>query len=308
MLDLPIIDPHHHLWRVHNSYPWLEGPPNPERFTGDDSAIHVDYLPADYRDDFAGLNWLGSVHVDAGAGDALGEAVFIQELHDTCGVPTAAVAAANLLSPDVNRHLEALSDISTVRGIRHILNWHPSANYTYVPRNDIMKDSTWQRNFARLAGLGFSFDLQVYPGQLADAAELARTHADTSIILNHTGMPLGTDEDSVARWRAGIDSLATLPNTSIKISGIGMTIHPWTTDSMRPFVRHAIEAFGTNRAMFASNFPVDRLYSDLTSLYAAFDELTADLSAGERRALFAESAVDIYRLPKLTDSIRMDTQ
>lgn len=308
MLDLPIIDPHHHLWELKRSYPWLQGPPNPERFTGDDSAIHVDYLPADYLRDFAGLNWRGSVHVDAGAGDALEEAGFIQELHDNCGVPTAAVAAANLLSPDAGEHLEALSDLSTVRGIRHILNWHPSANYTYVSRNDIMADSTWQRNFARLAGLGFSFDLQVYPAQLADAAELARAYTDTSIILNHTGMPLGTDEDSVAEWRAGIDSLAALPNTSIKISGIGMTIHPWTTDSIRPFVRHAIEAFGTDRAMFASNFPVDRLYSDIPSLYAAFDELTSDLSANERRALFAESAVDIYRLPKLTDPIRKATR
>jgi len=266
--------------------------------------IRVDYLPVDYERDFAGLDLRGSVHVEAGAAYPLEEALWIQGLHDHGGVPAAAVAAADLLAPDVGEYLAALSDLPTVRGVRHILNWHANPHYTYTSRADIMADPVWQRNFARLSGLGYSFDLQVYPAQLIEAANLGRAHPDTAIILNHTGMPTDTDSESVASWKDGIDALAALPNASIKISGIGMTIHPWTIESVRPFVEHAIEAFGTNRAMFASNFPVDRLYSDVPTLYAVFDELTAEFSVYERRALFADTAIATYRLPPLTDPVR----
>lgn len=296
---IPVIDAHHHFWQLERSYPWLQGKPDPDRFTGDDSPIRVDYLPSDLRHDFSGLDLVGSVHVDAGAGDAAVEASWLQDLHDAEGLPTVVVAAANLLNYDAPAHLERISELSAVRGVRHILNWHPNPNFSYVDRDDVVTDARWLQNFARLAPLGLSFDLQIYPAQMADAAALAQAHPETRIVLNHTGMPLGLDDGAVSQWRTGIALLAAQPNVAIKISGIGMTIHPWTVDTFRPFVDYTVESFTPQRAMFASNFPVDRLYSSLDTLFEAFDQLTAYLTVHERRALFADTAREIYRIDDL---------
>jgi predicted TIM-barrel fold metal-dependent hydrolase len=297
MLDIDIIDAHHHFWDLSRSYPWLQGPADPDRFTGDDTPIRENYLPHDYRHDFETLKLVGSVHVDAGAGDPLIEATWLQELHDTEGLPTVVVAGADLLHNDIASHLEQLADLPTVRGIRHILNWHSDPNFTYTNRDDIITDPAWRKNFARLESLGLSFDLQVYASQLPQAAELAAAFPGTSIVLNHTGMPISSDSEGFSNWRTGIRRLASQPNVSLKISGLGMTDHDWTVESIRPYVLESIEAFTVRRSMFASNFPVDKLYSDIPTLYGAFDELTRAFSGDERRALFADTAREIYRIP-----------
>jgi predicted TIM-barrel fold metal-dependent hydrolase len=297
--DIDIIDPHHHFWDLSRAaYPWLQGPADPQRFSGDDSAIRRNYLPDDYRADFAPLRLVGSVHVEAGADDGLAEARWLQKLEGRSGLPSAIVAGADLSSPDAPARIEELSEQPMVRGVRHILNWHPDPRYAYTDRNDLMRDPRWLENFGRLSTLGLSFDLQIYPGQMPEAAVLADLHPSTNIVLNHTGMPLSPDPEAFALWRDGMKALALRPNVTVKISGLGMTHHDWTRESIRPYVLETIEAFGPQRAMFASNFPVDRLYSSLTDLYAAFDELTQDLPDADRRALFADTARTVYRIPR----------
>jgi predicted TIM-barrel fold metal-dependent hydrolase len=90
--------------------------------------------------------------------------------------------------------------------------------------------------------------------------------------------------------------LATLPNVVVKISGLGTVDWHWTIDSIRPFVAQTIEAFGVSRCMFASNFPVDKLYSDFDTLYGAFRKITESFNADERRMLFHDNAARYYRL------------
>jgi predicted TIM-barrel fold metal-dependent hydrolase len=97
-------------------------------------------------------------------------------------------------------------------------------------------------------------------------------------------------------WRDGIRQLAQFSNVSVKISGLGMLDRNWTIESFRPYVLEAIDAFGSSRAMFASNFPVDKLYSTYVNLWRAFDMITKDLSTDERRGLFEGNAERIYRL------------
>ena len=91
-------------------------------------------------------------------------------------------------------------------------------------------------------------------------------------------------------------ALAACPNVAVKISGLGMVDHHWTVESIRPFVLETIDLFGTARCLFASNFPVDKLFSDYASAWRAFDSITADFSASERTALFHDNAVRLYRL------------
>ena len=119
---------------------------------------------------------------------------------------------------------------------------------------------------------------------------------DTQIIINHTGMPVDRDPGGLAAWRSGMHALAACLNVAVKISGLGMVMHDWTVQMIRPFVLETIDMFGTNRCLFASNFPVDRLYSDYATVWAAFDQITGDFSADERNGLFHDNAVRVYRL------------
>jgi predicted TIM-barrel fold metal-dependent hydrolase len=295
MIDVPIIDAHHHLHDLSRSYPWLEGPWS-LRYHGDDRALRRDYLLADYLADVGGLPLVGSIHVESGAADPDSETEWIQRVHDTTGLPSAHVARVDLLAPDAPERLERLADVPVVRGVRYMLNWDDDPFYRHVERSDIMRDPTWLSNLARLPSLGLSFDLQVFPSQFAEAARLIGNHPEVSFILDHAGMPIRRDPAGIAEWRHELSRIAQFDNVRVKISALGTNDHRWTTESIRVFVLGTIETFGVERAMFGSNFPVDGLYSSLVELYNAFDTLTSDLSRSEREALFAGTARRAYRL------------
>lgn len=299
--NLPIIDPHQHLWDfTRQHYTWLMDSPLPLNPAGDCAPIARPYGVEDYLADVAGWNVVGTVHVDAGAdaAQAVDETRWLEEIANTQGMPNGIVAFAALDRPGAE--VEAvLSDhvaaSSRVRGIRQIINWHRDPARTYTPR-DLLQDDVWRAGFGLLCKYDLSFDLQIYPSQMSEAARLAARHPDTQLILNHAGMPTDRDADGLAAWREGMALLAAQPNVAVKISGLAMIDRTWTTDSIRPFVLTAIDLFGPNRAMFASNFPVDRLYGSFSRHYSAYDAITADFSESERRQLFSETARAIYRL------------
>ena len=116
------------------------------------------------------------------------------------------------------------------------------------------------------------------------------------MILNHTGMPMRRGIDDVDEWRNGLRALARAPNVSAKISGLLMIDQEWTGDSLRPFVLDTIEILGADRCMFASNFPVDKLWSEYGALWNAYDEITSGFSAAERNGLFHDNAERFYRI------------
>jgi predicted TIM-barrel fold metal-dependent hydrolase len=299
MAPIPVVDPHIHLWDLErNYYPWLMQRPLPSSVAGDVSPIARSYRLDHYLGESTRWKVVACVHVDAGfdPADPVAETRWLQALAAESGFPQGIVAAAQLHDPAVERVLEAQAAFPNVRGIRHIINWHRDAAKTYVDRPDLLTDSAWNAGFALLRRHGLSFDLQLYPSQMQEAAALAARHPDTMIILNHAGMPVDRDADGLAAWQAGIRALAAQPNVAVKISGLGMMDWHWTTESLRPYVLETIEIFGVSRCMFASNFPVDRLYSSFDTLFDAFDEIVAAFSADERRALFAENAQRLYRL------------
>jgi predicted TIM-barrel fold metal-dependent hydrolase len=131
---------------------------------------------------------------------------------------------------------------------------------------------------------------------MADAARLARAHPDIPMVVNHTGMPRDRSPDGLDHWRRAMRVLAEQPNVTTKISGFAMFDPAWSAESIRPLVLETIDIFGTNRCMFASNFPVDRRSTTYDALFQAFHRLTATFSLTERRKLFCENAERIYRL------------
>ncbi len=298
MTAIPFVDAHIHLWDLKRlSYPWLTAPFSADGLSGSVEAIAVDYGVEAYRADAARWTLAGAVHVDAGAhpGDADSETEWLESLAETQGLPTAIVAFAALNAADVEAALERQAAHPRVRGIRHIANWHSDPFYTYTP-NNLLEDPAWARGFAALARHGLSFDLQAYPGQFEAAAQLAQRHPDVPIMLNHAGMPLMAQADGHDQWSKAMARLAQLPQVSVKISGFGLMDHNWSIESIRPYVLETIETFGTERCMFASDFPTDKLYADFDRVIGAYDALTADFSDDERRALFGRNANRLYRL------------
>ena len=296
-----MVDAHMHLWDLSRiSYPWLT-PPLPVGITGDVSPIARNYLLDDYLGDVAAhgsnVRVTKIVHVEAGAhpADSLAETRWLQGIADTRGYPQAIVAHAELEKPTAAALLAEHAAHRNVRGIRQIINWHPDPTKTYTPR-DLLADAAWHKGFAHLARHGFSFDLQIYPSQMPAAARLAARHPDTSIILNHTGMPVDKDAAGIAAWRAGMRSLAAQRNVSVKISGLAMLDWHWTHASLEPFVRETLAIFGADRVMIASNFPVDRLLGTFANFTDAYRSLLAGASEDERSQLFARNAERIYRI------------
>ena len=274
------------------------GAPLAPRLEGDVRPIAKDYLLRDYLADVRNQNVVKSVHVECGwdPSNPVGETEWLQRHSRQARLPHGIVARATLDAQDVEQILEGHARHKNVRGIRHAINWHPDPAKTYVNRPDLIRTDAWRRGFGLLRRFGLSFDLQLYPAQMADAAALAHAYPDVLIILDHAGMPVDRNEEGLRLWRRGMQELATAANVVVKISGLGTVDWNWTVESIRPFVLQTIDAFGVSRCMFASNFPVDKLYSDFDTLYAAFREITAPFSDQERRMLFHDNAARYYRL------------
>ena len=288
-LSFPIVDAHQHFWdpRI-NYHPWLcDQPPVPFRY-GDYSALRRPYLPADYFADAAGHHVEKTVYVETewDPRDPTGEMRYAEELRRETGFPTVAVAQARLDRDDVGATLQALAKFDFVRGIRH------------KPRPGQMNDASWREGFASLSRLGLRFDLQAPWTQLDEAARLAGDFPDASIILNHTGLPADRSRAGIAGWSKTLQTLASRPNTAIKISGLGVPGQAWTVASNREVLLAAIDIFGSERAMFASNFPVDGLCANFDTIASGMREILSGFSAAVQRAFFHDNAVRIYDMEK----------
>ncbi len=295
-IGFPIVDAHQHFWDIDaNYYPWLRDEPMiPFRY-GDYSAIRRRYLPQDYLADAAPFQVAKTVYVEAewDPTDPIGETRYIASLREATGFPTVMVAQAWLDRDDCERVLEQQAEFDFVRSIRH----KPRANVS--PADTApggMTDSKWRAGFAHLARLGLRFDLQTPWWHLHEAADLARAFPQTTIVLNHTGLPSDRSTEALARWKRAMKVLATCPNAVVKISGLGQRGKAWTAEGNREVVLAAIDAFGVERAMFASNFPVDSLCASFDTIYSGFDEIVGGFPEAERRALFHDNAVRIYAM------------
>lgn len=299
--DGPIIDAHHHFWDLSLArHAWLSPVPGREMVFGDPSPLYRSYLPADLRRDAEGQKLAGSVHVEAGwdRADCVGETRWLEGLARTTGLPSAIVVFAPLDDPKVQDILEAqLAASARVRGVRFIVSWHEDATKRFVERADYMIDPHWREGFARLAPLGLSFDLMLYPSQMPMAAKLAADFPDTSIIVNHAGSPADRDPDGMRRWRDGFCRLAEQSNVAIKISDLVAYDHRWTLESLRPVVLVCIDAFGPERCMFGSDFPVAGLHASFAACFDTFKAIVAGFAVADQRAMFHDNAVRLYRLP-----------
>ncbi|SDV46685.1 amidohydrolase family protein [Chitinasiproducens palmae] len=297
--DLPIIDAHHHFWKLDaGHYPWLTDEYDETFFLGDYRSMCQDFLPAHYRQATAGFNVLGTVHVEAerSRSEQVQENQFLGELHARTGLPSAIVGHVYFVQPDRDAVLAAHAADPLVRGVRSkpIISNGPTASVAGQPGT--MQDPAWLEGLSKLAPLGLSWDLRVPYWHLVEAAEVARAFPDTAIVLNHLGLPLDRSPEGLAIWREGMRALADCPNVYLKVSELGLYGGRWDSVSNRRVIAEAVEMFGAERAMFASNLPVARLSTTFLAIVA--DILAALPGADETtlRRIFAGTARDFYRL------------
>ena len=296
MTGISIVDAHHHVWRQAD-LPWLLGPMQPRIF-GPYEAIRRDYLIDEYLDDLAATGVTRSVYVQANwAPDRFeDEVAWVQRVADESGWPHAIVGYADLLAADARPQLDRLASYPLLRGVRMQLHWHENEMYRFAERRDLALDPVLQRNVARLADYGLAFDLQVFAGQMADAADLAAACPDVTFVLQHAGMLEDLSAEGRAEWRAGMERLAACPNVVSKLSAFGTFIHRNDRAHIAGILRDTAGMFGAGRCLFGSNFPIEKLWTSYDALLAAFLDAAAGLDDTARGAIFEGTASRVYRL------------
>ena len=317
--DLPIVDPHHHLWET------------PKRGR---------YLLHEFRDDLAqGHNIVKTVFLECEAmyrADGpeelrpIGEVEFVRGMaamsasgqYGPTRIAAGMVGFAELiLGARIRDAVEAevAAGAGLLRGLRYCMPWDRHEEVVqhvarYVPPERLL-DPTFRAGVAQLAALGLSFDVWLYHTQLPDLVAFARAFPDLPIILNHLGGPIGVGPyagrraEVIAGWRQDIAALADCPNVYVKLGGLGMLHFGFDfhlreqppgsaelAEAWRPYIEPCIEAFGPTRAMFESNFPPDKQSCSYGTLWNAFKRIVAGASAEEKAALFAGTATRVYRL------------
>lgn len=333
--DLPIVDPHHHLWD-RRSYATPEAGEHPFMTAIEPAKRYLlDELMADTG---SGHNVIATVFVECGAfykADGpvdmrvVGETEFVNGVAAMSASGTygdfracaGIVSRADLLlgdavKPVLEAHIKAGG--GRFRGIRNSASFEADKE-VLGPLNRVeaglyLRDD-FRAGFKHLAPLGLSFDAWLLEPQLPDVIDLARAFPDTTIVLDHVGTPLGRASyqgklpERFPTWKANILELAKSPNVVVKLGGLAMAFCNFPSflaeprapstqlaQEWGPYIETCIEAFGAGRCMFESNFPVDMGSCDYATLWNAFKHIAKGASAAEKTALFSGTAKRVYRL------------
>jgi predicted TIM-barrel fold metal-dependent hydrolase len=314
-----IIDPHHHLW---DQPGW--------RYLLDELLAELD-AGHDVRATVYIQSSRSMLRMEgAAAYRAVGETEFANGVAAMCAsgaygrvrACAGIVGAADLrlgeaIRPVLEAQLKAGGE--RFRGIRHIATWDPDPamlNPAYQPAEDMLASPGFRAGFAQLAALGLSFDAWLYFHQIPRLVDLARAFPQVPIVVDHCGGILGIGryagkrDEVFAQWSANVKLLAGCPNVMMKLGGLGMRLPGFgfeagerapssaeLAQAWQPWMEPLIEAFGTNRCMFESNFPVDKGGFAYAVGWNAMKRIAAGASATEQADLFWRSATTFYRLP-----------
>jgi len=279
-----IVDAHIHLWDPANVewYPYLAG--QRELDMGDISGMCRLFDQPTYFAESSNWPVEKFVHVAAATAPHSGaETKHLQELAEATGHPDAIIGGVVPSDPiaDVERLLDQQMESSRFRGIR------PMGGGMGVPPAEVLR---------ALAERDLIFELMVHPDLLESAATELADFGDLTIVVEHAGWPRSDEPEERELWARGITAVAELgDNVHCKLSGLAMPLHSNEASVLRPWIEHCLDAFGTDRCMFASNFPVDAMHGTYDELYGAYDGATAHLDAETRDKLFAANAERLYR-------------
>ncbi len=317
--DLPICDPHHHIWDFRTA-----------------RIPYQRYLIHQLADDInSGHNIRSTVFIECSSMyrpsgpeemRPVGEVEFVQGLAaaSASGLYGPGRAAAGIigradlkLGDGVKPVLEALQAASPnrFRGIRHSVGWDPNPEFPNREDQGCLATQGYRDGAKILAEMGLCLENALFFHQLPELADFARAVPDLTIVLNHIGglWRIGPyanrDGEVMAAWKRGIAEVAACPNVVMKLGGLGMPRYGFDwhergqpigseelAGSMAPIINYCIEHFGPSRCMFESNFPVDKVSFSYNVLFNAFKRMSQGHSAAERAEMFHDVAARVYRL------------
>jgi L-fuconolactonase len=316
--ELPIVDPHHHLVDRANTGRYLLPELLDDTNTGHNivATVYLEWLSMYRQDGPPEMRPVGEVEFANGVA-----AMAASGNYGKTRVCAGIVGHADLLlGARVETVLEAMimAGGGRFRGIRYITASHPdeAARGSSVNRPaGLLMEPKVREGFAKLHPLGLGFDAWMYFTQLGELADLARAFPATPIVLNHVGGAIGIGpyagkrDEVFAEWRRGIEAVARCPNVYVKLGGLGMRLFGFDVhtgalppsseqlaEAWRPYIETCIAAFGPERAMFESNFPVDKGSGSYPVFWNAFKRIAGGCSAAEKEALFSGTATRFYRL------------
>lgn len=320
--QLPIIDPHHHIWASSPAEPWE--PYDADALIADKSGAGHNVIATIYVDSHANYRSDGPAEFrvvgETEFADAIAERARLQGGR-AAGACAGIVAHADLLLGEaVGAVLDAhMAASQRFRGIRYMTAIDPDLPPVYgATEAGLMMQPRFREGFAELARRGLSFDSWLFHPQLAELIDLARQFPEANIILDHLGGPIGVGRfadrraEAFAAWKRDMGALAACSNVSVKLGALNMSFtamdatelsRPHTSEEtaslQRDHILTAIDLFGPDRCMFESNFPVDMRSISYTVLWNSFKRVTADLAPHERAQLFAGTAKRVYRLDEV---------
>lgn len=291
-----IIDSHFHIWQQ-KDLPWLSGPPAPRIF-GTYDAIRRDYPIEEFLADRAGSGIAKAIYVQTNwpNEDFEKEAAWIHQVAKASGWPQAMVAYADMAVDDVRPQLDRLRLYPLVRGVRMQMHWHENPQYRFAPNANQFIDRNVRANIARLKDYGYSFDLQLFPGQMREGARLVEENPKIDFILPHAGMLVDLSPEETETWCDGLRRFSRLPNLYAKLSGLGTFVHRNDRELIGYVVDHAIDILGSARLMFGSNFPIEKLWTTYAELVSVHRDAVAGHGAQAEADIFWNTASRVYRV------------
>ncbi|MCE9622630.1 MAG: amidohydrolase family protein [Actinomycetia bacterium] len=213
------------------------------------------------------------------------ESAWVQSLADSRDAVHAIIARARVAEPGLAAVLAANSGHRLYRGVRDMAS--PLTIGT----------PEFTAGFHTIADSGASLEMLVPYAKYDDVCALADARPEMQIVLGHAGLAEHSDDDYYQAWSQRLQVFATRSNVTVKISALASGRDPdWSVASIKPWIRHCVDVFGPERAMFGTNWPIDRLFGTYERLIDAYRECTDDLTAQERDALFVGTATKIYQI------------
>ena len=291
---MKLFDAHHHLWDLGAvNYVWLKQLGVSKPF-GDPTPIQKDYLPHHFLVDVAeveDVDLVGSAHIqaDGALADPVSETNWLSKLSKS-GIPSAIVGFVDLTREDAEAALKNHLSFDEFRGVRQIIGLLEQRPDLSFIKEHLFRNSIWQKNFALLDKHNLSFDLQLYPEQMKEAAEFLGGFPKVPIVIDHAGSPYDQADSGFSLWREGLSALAKLPNIHIKLSGFGMYDSDWSSESSLVLFQTILELFGAHRIMWGINFPVESLIKSYSLCVKQMMKWISSLSSEEQSLIAFETA------------------
>jgi predicted TIM-barrel fold metal-dependent hydrolase len=317
--ELLIIDTHMHLWHDATGHRYFV-----EEFARDikesghnvEASIYVECNSMYRADGPANLRCVGETEFALGMAAIAASRKYTNTRVAAGIVGNADLALGAAVAEVLDAHIAAAN--GRLRGIRRRAKWDSDPVVKGVVSADrprLYLEPAFQRGVREVAARGLVFEASIYHPQIPDVTALARTVAEASIVLNHSGNPVGhssyrgREKEVHQTWVTTMKELATCPNVTVKLGGILMTLatfdfglapKPLTSEELaalwRPYIEPCCEMFGPERCMVASNFPVDKAGFSYSTGWNMYKRVTAGCSAGAKQEIYSGTARRIYRI------------